>query len=81
MKDKIPMKSNQNALTKTSIETSCGKTLSRGCRIGGSIRGVGSKRRDKTSTVREPETAEGAEDTGWETVAEDPFENTADYHE
>lgn len=49
--------------------------------IGGSIRGVGSKGRNETATIREPETAEGAEDAGWITVAEDPFKDTTDDHE
>ena len=95
MKDKTPIKSSQNAieilaivpfchrylLTKASVETLSSKTFRGRFGVGGSIRGVGSESRNETATIREPETAKGAEDAGWVTVTEDPFENTADDHE
>lgn len=68
-------------LTKTSVETLGSKAFGRGFGIGGSICSVCTKGRDESATIRKPETTERAKDTSWETVAENPFENTTDNHE
>lgn len=65
---------------KASVESSGGQTS--GSRaIGRSVRSIRGEGGDESSTVREPETTEGAEDGSGEAVSENPFKDTTDDHE